>query len=221
MKYIASTVSFLVLACCQQAPPAVSTDTVADNPLTPETMTFFLTSRGLGDGGNLGGLVGADAHCSSLASAAGAPSRTWRAYLSTNGAGGVHAKDRIGNGPWVNARGITVATSVANLLDAEANNLTKATAISELGEVINGRGDRPNRHDILTGSDKDGLATEATCANWTSNQRGESAALGHHDRTGGGHSPTHWSTAHNSRGCSQRNLQSSGGDGLYYCFAVD
>lgn len=205
----------LGLAACQQPAPIDTSDLGAVNPAT---MTFFLTSAGPGDGANLGGLDGADAHCTSLATAAGAPDRTWRAYLSTNGSGGVNAKDRIGTGPWVNARGVTVATSVANLLDEDANNLSKGNSISERGEIINGRGDRPNRHDILTGSDKAGLATDATCTNWTSNGDG-SATVGHHDRIGGGQSPTHWSTAHNSRGCSQNDLIGTGGDGLFYCFA--
>ena len=204
-------------AACQQPVP-VDTSTLAEVNTTD--MTFFLTSAGPGDGANLGGLEGADAHCASLAQAAGATPHIWRAYLSTNGAGGVNAKDRIGTGPWMNARGDVVAASVANLLDADANNMTKATAISERGEIINGRGDRPNRHDILTGSDGNGLATEDTCGNWTLNGAG-SATVGHHDRIGGGADPTHWSTAHGSRGCSQSALQSSGGDGLYYCFAAD
>lgn len=207
----------LALAACQQPPSAP--DQTALAPVSPSSMTFFLTSAGPGDGANLGGLVGADAHCTQLASAAGSTGKQWAAYLSTTGAGGVNAKDRIGAGPWVNARGVTVATSVANLLDENANRLSKANSISETGAVLNGRGDQPNRHDILTGSNKDGTASEDTCANWTSNGEG-SATVGHHDRTGGGQSPTHWSTAHGSRGCSQANLQSSGGDGLFYCFAV-
>ena len=185
-------------------------------------MSFFLTSVGPGDGANLGGLEGADAHCASLATAARVPGKIWKAYLSTTGANGVNAKDRIGAGPWVNAKGVVVATSVANLLDADANKLSKENSISEKGEVINGRGDRPNRHDILTGSETSGLAStnegDTTCSNWTSNGEG-SALVGHHDRTGGGPNPTHWSTAHGSRGCSQENLRSSGGDGLFYCFA--
>ncbi len=213
-----SAVTLSFVACQQPPPPSV--DTSALSTVNTSDMTFFLTSVGPGDGANLGGLDGADAHCTSLAEAAGASPHTWRAYLSTNGAGGVNAKDRIGTGPWTNARGETVATDVANLLDASANNLTKATSISERGEIINGRGDRPNRHDILTGSDGNGVATEDTCGNWTLNGRG-SATVGHHDRTGGGSDPTHWSTAHGTRGCSQSALQSSGGDGLYYCFAAD
>lgn len=209
----------LALGACQQ-PASVDTSPSALAAVETSGMTFFITSNGPGDGANLGGLDGADAHCASLASAAGATATNWRAYLSTNGEGGINAKDRIGKGPWINARGETVATSVANLIDASGNNLNKATSISETGEIINGRGDRPNRHDILTGSDGAGLATEDTCSNWTSNGDG-SATVGHHDRVGGGSDPTHWSTAHGSRGCSQKALQSSGGDGLYYCFATD
>ena len=206
------------LAACQQPPSLPDADTLG--PVNASAMTFFLTSVGPGDGANLGGLSGADAHCTSLATAAGSTGKTWAAYLSTNGADNVNAKDRIGAGPWVNARGVTVATSVANLVDAEANALSKANSISETGAFINGRGDSPNRHDILTGSNKDGTASDDTCTNWTGNGDG-SATVGHHDRTGGGHSPTHWSTAHGSRGCSQANLRSSGGDGLFYCFAVN
>ncbi|MEO9968832.1 MAG: hypothetical protein ABJG15_03210 [Hyphomonadaceae bacterium] len=216
-------VATLALTACQQSPTQQNTDATASAALAPldaSAMTFFLTSVGAGDGANLGGLEGADAHCTSLANAAGSTGRTWRAYLSTNGDNGVNAKDRIGEGPWVNARGETVATSIANLLDASGNNLSKTASITESGDIINGRGDRPNRHDILTGSDGAGLATEDTCGNWTLNGSG-SATVGHHDRKGGGSDPTHWSTAHGSRGCSQKNLQGSGGDGLFYCFATD
>lgn len=214
----ALSLSTFVLAACQQGVTTPEPDTLGS--VNASAMTFFLTSVGPGDGANLGGLAGADAHCSSLATAAGSTGRTWHAYLSTTGIGGVNAKDRIGTGPWVNARGVTVATSVANLLDENANNLSKANSISQTGAFINGRGDSPNRHDILTGSNKDGTASDATCENWTSNGSG-SATVGHHDRTGGGQSPTHWSTAHGSRGCSQANLRGSGGDGLFYCFAVN
>lgn len=205
------------LAACQQPVPV---DTSALAEVNTSDMTFFLTSVGPGDGANLGGLDGADAHCASLANAAGASTHIWRAYLSTNGEGGVDAKDRIGSGPWTNARGEIVATSILNLLDASANNLSKSTSVGERGEIINGRGDQPNRHDILTGSDGGGVATEDTCGNWTLNGAG-SATVGHHDRTGGGSDPTHWSTAHGTRGCSQTALRGSGGDGLFYCFAVD
>ncbi len=220
MKYLLTAIglSALTMAACQQGVTTPDPDTLG--AVNASGMTFFLTSVGSGDGANLGGLAGADAHCANLAGAAGSTGRTWRAYLSTTGENAVDAKDRIGDGPWVNARGVTVATSVSNLLDENANKLSKANSISETGAIINGRGDRPNRHDILTGSKKDGTDSGDTCNNWTSNGDG-SATVGHHDRIGGGQSPTHWSTAHGSRGCSQSNLQGSGGDGLFYCFAVN
>ncbi len=186
-------------------------------------MSFFITSAGPGDGANLGGLEGADAHCSTLAGAVGAGGRTWRAYLSTTGTTGVNARDRIGIGPWHNANGVEIASSVENLLGD--NNLTKETQLNEKGEIVNGRGDTPNMHDILTGTQLDGTAWEGegdtTCGNWTSNAADGSALVGHHDRTGGGANPTHWSTAHGSRGCGQANLQATGGNGFYYCFAID
>lgn len=183
-------------------------------------MSFFLTSKGPGDGANLGGLAGADAHCQMLAESAGAGGKTWRAYLSTSGA--VNARDRIGDGPWVNANGMQVASDVDDL-HTENNKLGKENSISESGEQINGRGDSPNRHDILTGSNLDGTAYAEghTCGNWTSNSSDGSAQVGHHDRTGGGDNPTSWNSAHASRGCSQSDLQGTGGDGLFYCFAID
>ena len=188
-------------------------------------MTFFITSAGPGNGANLGGIAGADKHCQALAQAAGAGARTWRAYLSTRGEGvdkGGNARDRIGPGPWHNAKGVQIAASLAEL-HSDKNNLTKETQLTEKGAVVNGRGDTPNRHDILTGSDLEGraLTTEgdSTCANWTSNAAG-SAMVGHHDRTGGGQNPTSWNSAHPSKGCSQENLRATGGDGLFYCFAV-
>jgi len=180
-----------------------------------ESMTFFLTSAGPGNGADLGGLQGADAHCQNLAESVGAGERTWRAYLSTSD---VDARDRIGDGPWYNARGVEVAANVAELHGD--NNLTKETQLDEHGEMVNGRGDNPNRHDILTGSNSDGTASDATCNDWTSSGEG-SARVGHHDRTGGGDDPTSWNSAHGSRGCSQSNLQGTGGDGLFYCFAID
>lgn len=188
-------------------------------------MSFFITSAGPGNGANLGGLAGADKQCQSLATAAGATG-TWRAYLSTTAAGGqaaVNARDRIGKGPWHNAKGVQVATSVADL-HSENNKLSKENSLSEKGEVINGRGDTPNRHDVLTGSREDGTAHPAgddtTCGNWTSNGTG-SAVVGHHDRQGGGAAPTSWNASHPSKGCSQENLRATGGDGLFYCFKVD
>lgn len=187
-------------------------------------MTFFLTSEGPGDGANFGGLAGADAHCQSLAAAVGAGSRTWRAYLSTTGANGVNARDRIGTGPWQNVAGVVVARDL-DVLHFE-NNLTKETVLNELGEMTPGRGDTPNQHDILTGSYLDGTAVDSdqdtTCGNWTSNAAGEgSAMVGHFDRTGGGPNPNSWNSAHGSRGCSQANLQATGGNGYFYCFAID
>lgn len=181
-------------------------------------LSFFITSSGPGDGANLAGLAGADAHCQRLASAAGAGSRTWHAYLSTSGEGAIDARDRIGSGPWVNAEGVTVAENLAQLHGE--NNLTKQTVLTEKADIVNGRGDSPNRHDILTGSALDGTSAGQTCDNWTSNGEG-SALVGHHDRTGGGANPTSWNSAHGSRGCSQSNLQGTGGDGLFYCFAID
>ena len=204
--------------------PGGSTTAESDTDIVPDpSMVFFLTSSGPGDGGNLGGLAGADVHCATLAEAAGVTDREWRAYLSTTGVDGINAIDRIGEGPWFNANGVEVASSVENLL-SDDNNINKETAISELGQVINGLGDDPNRHDILTGTELNGLAStgteDTTCSNWTSNDEG-SAIVGHHDRDGGGANPMSWSTAHGSNGCSQSDLQSTGGDGLFYCFAIN
>ena len=189
-------------------------------------MSFFITSAGPGNGADLGGLAGADRHCQMLAAGAGAGNRTWRAYLSTSASGGqaaVHARDRIGQGPWHNAKGVRIAPNVADLhgdVERDRNYLFKDTALNEKGEVVNGRGDRPNRHDILTGSDSHGRAItggdDRTCQNWTSSDTGQ-AQVGHHDRSGG--NTTSWNSAHTSRGCSQEALQGSGGDGLLYCFA--
>ena len=191
-----------------------------------ENMSFFLTSVGPGQGANLGGLTGADAHCQRLAASVGAGGKTWRAYLSTSASGGaaaVNARDRIGQGPWHNAKGVQVAQNVADL-HSDKNNLTKETVLNEKGEMVNGRGDNPNRHDVLTGSQADGTAFAAgadnTCSNWTSSGEG-SARVGHHDRQGGGDAPTSWNSAHGSRGCSQENLRGTGGDGLFYCFATN
>ena len=187
-------------------------------------MSFFLTSNGPGDGANLGGLEGADAHCRMLAEAAGAGGKTWRAYLSTSGDETVNARDRIGDGPWVNANGVQVAADVDDL-HSDNNKLSKENSISETGEPINGRGDDPNRHDIITGSTLDGYAftdgEDHSCGDWTSNASDGSAQVGHHDRTGGGANPTSWNNAHPSRGCGQADLQGTGGDGLFYCFAID
>jgi hypothetical protein len=191
-------------------------------------MTFFVTSQGVGKGADLGGLEGADKHCQALAQAAGAGSHTWHAYLSTQGNGAVNARDRIGKGPWTNAKGTVIAKNLEELHGK--NNLTKQTALSEKGEVINGRGDNPNRHDALTGSNPDGTAFAAgedrTCKNYSSSTQG-AVMLGHIDRQGlrdddASHS---WNSSHPSRGpdggCSQADLRSTGGDGLFYCFAVN
>jgi len=190
-------------------------------------MSFFLISKGPGDGANLGGLAGADAHCQMLAAAAGAGGKTWRAYLSTSGSDGeaaANARDRIGTGPWTSANGVRVAKDVADL-HSDANKLGKENSISENGEAINGRGDSPNRHDILTGSNLDGTAfadgEDHSCRDWTYSGSDGSAQVGHHDRQGGGANPTSWNAAHGSRGCSLSDLQGTGGDGLYYCFAID
>ena len=195
--------------------------------------SFFLTSNGIGNGGNLGGLAGADNHCQSLAQAAGfgAP-KTWRAYLSAQAADGqpaVNARDRIGKGPWQNSKGVVIAKDVADLHSA-GNSLTKQTALSEKGEVINGAGDTPNRHDVLTGSQADGTAFAAgedrTCKNWTSSTQG-AAMVGHFDRKGlrDDEPSKSWNTSHPSRGsdggCSQADLKSTGGDGLLYCFVAN
>jgi hypothetical protein len=191
----------------------------AQNPLG-----FFITSVGSGSGANLGGLAGADKHCQTLAAAAGGGNRTWRAYLSTQASGStaaVNGRDRIGAGPWSNAKGVQIAANVAELHSDK--NLTKETQLNEKGAVVNGRGDNPNTHDILTGSNLDGTAFPAgadkTCANWTSSADG-SAQVGHHDRQGGGDNPTSWNSAHASKGCSQANLAGTGGAGLFYCFAA-
>ncbi|MBK9518652.1 MAG: hypothetical protein IPO09_15125 [Anaeromyxobacter sp.] len=189
-------------------------------------MGFFVTSVGSGKGADLGGLAGADAHCQALAAAAGSKRTGWRAYLSTTapgGAAGVNARDRIGPGPWRNARGVVVARTVDEL-HSPATNLTKQTALTEKGEAVSGRGDPVNQHDMLTGSDPGGLYSTAggdtTCANWTSSGEG-SAIVGHHDRIGLADTRhmTSWNSSHGSRGCSQEALKGTGGAGLFYCFA--
>lgn len=189
--------------------------------------SFFVTSAGPGQGADLGGLAGADRHCQSLAAAAGAGNRTWRAYLSADAAPGgavVHARDRIGRGPWRNAKGELIAGDLGQL--HSGNNLSKQTALDEKGAAINGRGDTPNMHDILTGSTADGrLATgdqNLTCNNWSSSGEG-SAMVGHHDRMGLDETPPakSWNSSHPTRGCSQDALKGTGGNGLFYCFAAD
>ena len=188
-------------------------------------MTFFVTSVGLGKGGDLGGLAGADAHCQSLAQAAGAGSKTWRAYLSTQGAGGVNAKDRIGQGPWKNAKGIVIASNIGEL-HTLTYKINKTTALTEKGEVVSGRGDIPNQHDILTGSQQDGTAIagtdDATCSNWTSSTDGQGGAfVGHSDLVGNSQGINFWNHSHKTPGCAPANLQRVGGAGLLYCFATN
>ena len=190
-------------------------------------MTFFVTSAGKGDGANLGGLDGADAHCAALAKAAGATATAWKAYLSTTAPGGdagINARDRIGKGPWANAKGVVIASSLDNL-HSDANKLTKETAVSEKGDVVSGRGDAVNMHDILTGSDPEGRYSTAggdtTCGNWTKNADG-SAIVGHHDRAGlkVTRHMTAWNSSHGSAGCSQDLLKKTGGNAMFYCFAA-
>ena len=185
-------------------------------------MSFFVTSVGSGNGANLGGLTGADKHCQTLAAAAGAGNRTWRAYLSASGPPAVNAKDRSGKGPWMNVKGVVVAKSVDDL-HSEMNNLNKETALTEKGATINGVGDKPNQHDILTGSNADGTLQmgDAPCGNWTSAETTGGAMLGHVDRRGGGPAATSWNASHMSRGCSQANLVATGGNGYFYCFAAN
>ena len=206
---------------------AAGTILVMGSPLAADhSMGFFITSVGIGNGANLGGVEGADAHCAKLAAAAGSTGKTWRAYLSTQSpdgkARGKSARDRIGAGPWYNSRGELIASDLDDLHISP--NMVKRTALDENGNLVNGRGDKPNVHDILTGSKNDGTAYfpweegDHTCNNWTSEGDG-SAQVGHHDRHGGGN--TSWNSAHGSRGCSQDNLKSTGGAGLLYCFAAD
>ena len=213
--------SFLILA--QRIP--------AQEDTTRHSMTFFVTSVGLGKGGNLGGLANADAHCQALAAAAGAGDKTWHAYLSTQARGNqpaVNARDRIGSGPWYNAKGEYIAHGLADLhgdtieLARQGTNLFKQSALNEKGQVVNGAGDTPNVHDMLTGSQTDGRAytdsNDHTCNNWTNSAAG-SAQVGHSDRIGGGN--TSWNSSHATKGCSQEDLVSTGGAGLFYCFAVN
>lgn len=188
--------------------------------------SFFITSVGLGNGGDLGGLAGADAHCQALAQAEYAGDHTWRAYLSTvasDGQQAVNARDRIGNGPWYNAEGLLIAANIEALHGGD-NRIDKNRAATERLNPVNGVGDTPNRHDILTGSQADGSAVagneQQNCRNWTSSNIG-SAQVGHHDRMGQGESASSWNSAHASSGCSQQDLESTGGAGLFYCFAID
>lgn len=212
-------VAVMLMALAATAIGSVSTASGASS--AQDAMSFFITSVGSGNGADLGGLEGADQQCQMLASAVGGGDLTWRAYLSTTGAGGVNARDRIGPGPWHNVNGVVVAEDVEQLHGD--NNLTKETVLTENGDMVNGRGDQPNMHDILTGSQLDGTASadagDTTCGNWMSSGEG-SALVGHHDRQGGGANPTSWNSAHGSQGCSQENLQGTGGNGFFYCFAT-
>jgi hypothetical protein len=225
------------LAACGQvdAPPGSEPPPSTAAPSLPQSLpmggarsvtTFFVTSTGLGKGGDLGGLAGADAQCQALANAEGSGDHTWRAYLSASPTAtepAVHARDRIGKGPWYNAEGFLVAANLDELHGGEAR-LNKETAVTERLDQVNGAGDTPNRHDILTGSRPDGTAFDAgddrTCANWTSEASGR-AQVGHHDRTGQGDAASSWNSAHATRGCSQQDLEITGGAGLFYCFAID
>jgi hypothetical protein len=223
-KWSAGALMAVVVAGGLQAGAAPAAAQAQQQP-----MSFFITSVGVGDGGNLGGLEGADRHCQTLAQAAGAGQLTWRAYLSTSPAGGqpgINARDRIGSGPWYNASGVMIAASVEDLhgdIQRDRNNVNKEFALNEKGEQVRGRGDQPNEHDILTGSDSHGRAlagipaATATCNNWSSNSTGQ-AMVGHHDRAGGGNSS--WNSVHLSRSCSQPDLVATGGSGLFYCFAT-
>jgi hypothetical protein len=231
------SVSASLAACTVLAAAATLSTTLAAHGqsaprVLPKEFSFFLTSQGLGKGGDLGGLAGADAHCQRLATAVGFGHRTWRAYLSTQAADGqpaVNARDRIGAGPWINARGAVIARDLAQLhgdsvdLAQLGNNLSRATAFTETNETRPGFGDKPNQHDVLTGSLPDGRAyadtADHTCRNYTSSASDASAQLGHFDRAGGGN--TSWNSAHKSRGCSQDNLVSTGGAGYLYCFAAN
>ena len=196
-----------------------------------QPMSFFITSVGPGDGGNLGGLAGADKYCQTLAAASGAGNRTWRAYLSTVPAGGqpgVNARARIGAGPWYNAKGELIAANVGELhgdvdVERDRNNIRKPSALNEKGEEVKGVGDKPNQHDMLTGSDSlgrvpVGAGNVLTCNNWTSNSDTDRTIVGHHDRQGGGNSS--WNSAHSTAGCSQPALIKTGGNGLFFCFAL-
>jgi hypothetical protein len=226
MKTALLLIALLPLAAFAQTPPP------AASAPPPPPFSFFVTSTGSGKGADLGGLAGADAHCQQLATAAGSPFKTWRAYLSTQADGGkpaVNARDRIGNGPWTNTRGQVIAKDVAHLhgdtldLARLGSNLSRNTVFTEKNEPLNGAGATPNQHDILTGSTPDGRAfadaADHTCRNYTSSAEDGSVQLGHFDRTGGGN--TSWNSAHPSRGCSQPKLVSTGGAGYFYCFAAN
>ena len=213
----------------QEPPQAKPSEPVAQSREmggAKSVMTFFVTSKGLGKGGDLGGLAGADAHCQALAKAEGAGDHTWRAYLSTSARDGqpaTNARDRIGKGPWYNAEGLLVAANLDEL-HSDKNQISKETAVTERLDPVNGVGDNPNVHDILTGSNPDGTAYagdgDLTCRSWTSSADGR-AQVGHHDRRGLTEGVNSWNSVHASRGCGQPDLQATGGAGLFYCFGID
>jgi hypothetical protein len=237
LRILAAGLTVLVAACggTDEAQQGTATLPAADTQAVPESLPmggdksvtrFFITSRGSGNGGDLGGLAGADAHCQMLADAEGSGDHTWRAYLSTSASDGqpaIHARDRIGPGPWYNANGELIAANVEEL-HGDASRISKETTVTERLDQVNGVGDSPNMHDILTGSQPDGTAFEGgedlTCGNWTSSTTG-SAQVGHHDRRGMGEGVNAWNSVHASRGCSQEDLEATGGAGLFYCFAID
>ncbi len=219
---LATGAAITAAGCAGMAPSAPS----------GKSMSFFVTSVGLGKGANLGGLAGADAHCQTLATAAGAGDKTWHAYLSTqanalNDPNFVNARDRIGAGPWENAKGVVIAQNVDDLHSANSN-VTKQTTLDERGRPVNGRADKPNKHDMLTGSRPDGTTFaptfgDTTCGNWTKNGKDGGTIVGHHDRSGPLDTTpwsVSWNSSHPTRGCDQEGLISTGGDGLFYCFAV-
>lgn len=214
---IVLTCSLCLLSACASVP--FSEESVLANPLQQDKMSFFVTSQGL-DGGNLGGLMGADAHCQRLATAAGASAKIWKAYLSTTTE---NAHDRIGTGPWKNARGVVIAQDLSALHNDASNLISKMTALNEKGKWVTGRGDSPNIHDILTGSTPDGKHINGqSCGDWSQTSTGM-AMVGHHDRIGLGFGPStqSWNSAHASLGCRQDQLKTTGGAGLFYCFAAD
>jgi hypothetical protein len=236
-KLIVTMLVAAIAAACGQANSTEGTATPAPAEQSPppslemggkkSVTTFFVTSTGLSKGGDLGGVAGADAHCQALADAEGSGDHTWRAYLSTSAAPGqpaVNARDRIGRGPWYNAEGTLIAATLDEL-HGDKNRITKETAVTEKLGPVNGVGDTPNVHDILTGSRPDGTAFPAdenlTCSNWTSSSADGRAQVGHHDRRGLGEGVNSWNSVHASRGCSQQALEGTGGAGLFYCFAID
>ncbi|NNF79189.1 MAG: hypothetical protein HKN05_14270 [Rhizobiales bacterium] len=228
--------NFLTLALTAGALAGLAGITAVQAQSDAEKMSFFITSVGMGKGADLGGLAGADAHCGNLAKAAGSTRTDWKAYLSTSMVvdrsggrpykitSGINARDRIGQGPWHNAKGVLIANDLEEL-HGDGNKINLETGLDEKGNQVNGRGQKPNRHDILTGSDPQGQFSTAggdtTCGNWTKSGEG-SAIVGHHDRAGlnKDRNMISWNSAHGSRGCGEADLPKSGGAGLFYCFAA-